>query len=233
MTVTTVARSWTIVKILLDEWSESAYRRGMPSSAAARLRSRADKFEDRRRELADAALLTLADLGYARTSLRTIADNTAFSHGLLHYYFADKNELITYCVRQYKADCVQRYDGLVSAAATVEELAEACGRGLAATLAEAPLMHRLWYDLRTQSMFEESFRADVEDIDGGLQEMIWRLVVAYAELGGRRPTCTPSAVYALFDGLFQQALLRHLAGSATALDELRVGCQELLPKLVD
>jgi AcrR family transcriptional regulator len=204
----------------------------MPSSAAERLRSRADKFEDRRRELADAALLTLADLGYARTSLRTIADNTAFSHGLLHYYFADKNELITYCVRQYKEDCVQRYDGLVAAAATPAELAEACGRGLAATLADAPLMHRLWYDLRSQSLFEDSFRADVADIDGGLQDMIWRLVTAYADLDGGRPTCTPSAAYAMFDGLFQQALLRHLAGSPTALDELREGCRALLPRLV-
>ncbi len=57
----------------------------MASSTAARLRTGVDKFEDRRRELADAALLTLADLGYARTSLRTVAELTNFSHGLLHY----------------------------------------------------------------------------------------------------------------------------------------------------
>ena len=29
---------------------------------------------------------------------------------------------------------------------------------------DAP-MHRLWYDLRNQSLFEESFRADVLEID--------------------------------------------------------------------
>lgn len=232
MTVPTVARSWTVVKILLDEWSESAYRRGMPSTAAERQRSRADKFADRRRELADAALLTLADLGYARTSLRTIADNTAYSHGLLHYYFADKTELITYCVRQYKADCVQRYAGLVAGASTPDELAAACGTGLAATLTDAPLMHRLWYDLRSQSLFEKAFREDVAEIDDSLQDMIWSLVTTYADLGGDRPTCTPSAAYAMFDGLFQQALLRHLSGVPTALDELREGCRTLLPRLV-
>jgi len=203
----------------------------MPSPAAARLRTRGDKVEDRRRELADAALQTLAELGYARTSLRTIADNSEFSHGLLHYYFADKTELITYCVQRYKTDCVQRYEGLVAVASTPAELAEACGQGLAATLVDAPHMHRLWYDLRSQSLFEESLRADVAEIDGGLQDMIWRLVRAYADLTGVEPTCAPSTAYALYDGLFQQALQRYLAGSAEAIDELRAGCRDLLPRL--
>jgi AcrR family transcriptional regulator len=203
------------------------------TSAAARRRNPVDKFEDRRRELADAALLTLADLGYARTSLRTIADNTAFSHGLLHYYFADKVELITYCVRRYKAACVQRYEGNLAEAETPEHFAIACGEGLAATLADAPLMHRLWYDLRSQSMFEEAFRADVAEIDESLEAMIWRMVTGYATLTDAKPTCTSTESYAMFDGLFQQALLRHLTGSTEALDDLRRSTRELLPRLVD
>ncbi|MEQ3551934.1 TetR/AcrR family transcriptional regulator [Pseudonocardia nematodicida] len=204
----------------------------MSPSTSTRARSGVDKVEDRRRELADAALVTLADLGYARTSLRTIAENTAFSHGLLHYYFADKTELITYCVRRFKTTCAAQYEGLVAGESTPDGLATACGDGLAATLADAPLLHRLWYDLRAQSMFEQAYREDVAEIDGSLQDMMWRVVRGYAELAGTEPTCTPSAAYAMFDGLFQQALHRHLAGSATALDDLRTGCRELLPRLV-
>src|ERR1700710_1784927 len=128
-----------------------------------------DKFEDRRRELADAALITLAHLGYARTSLRESAQHSAFSHGVLHYYFRNKVELITYCVRQYKAICVLRYDGIAATAEEPGALAEAFGEGLAATLSEDALMHRLWYDLRSQSLFEESFRDDVAEIDDSLQ----------------------------------------------------------------
>jgi AcrR family transcriptional regulator len=202
------------------------------STATERRRTRADKFSDRRRELADAALLALADLGYARTSLRTIAEHTEFSHGLLHYYFADKVELITCCVQRYKAACVQRYEAGIGGAATADELAAACADGLAAALSEAPTMHRLWYDLRTQSLFQEAFRADVAEIDDSLQTMIWRNVSAYAELAGAEPTCTPGDAYALFDGLFQQALLRHLAGTGDALDDLRRGVRELFPRLV-
>ena len=203
----------------------------MTKPAARSRRRPVDKFEDRRRELADAALMTLADLGYARTSLREIAQNSAFSHGVLHYYFTDKVELITYCVRQYKATCVLRYDGIAAEADDPAALAEAFGAGLAATLSEDALMHRLWYDLRSQSLFEESFRADVAEIDDSLQNMVWRVVTAYSGLTGTEPTCTPSFAYAAFDGLFQQALLRHLSGSPAALDDLRAGARELLPRL--
>ncbi|UOX92691.1 TetR/AcrR family transcriptional regulator [Amycolatopsis sp. FBCC-B4732] len=203
----------------------------MTSPPAVRRRTKVDKFEDRRRELADAALLALADLGYARTSLRTIAEHTKFSHGLLHYYFDDKVELITYCVRRYKEACVQRYEGGVGSADTPSDLAAACADGLAAALEEAPLMHRLWYDLRTQSMFEEAFRADVAEIDEGLQDMIWRNVAAYADLAGAEPNCSPPQAYALFDGLFQQALLGHLSGRDTALDDFRRAVRELFPRL--
>src|SRR5690349_15706535 len=124
-----------------------------------------DKFAARRDELAGAALQTLAELGYARTSLREIAQNSEFSHGVLHYYFRDKVELITHCVRQYKAGCVTRYDELLTTSSTAEELASAFGAAMAATMRDDGPMHRLWYDLRNQSMFEDWFRADAREID--------------------------------------------------------------------
>jgi hypothetical protein len=84
---------------------------------------------------------------------------------------------------------------------------------MAHTLRSDAPMHRLWYDLRNQSLFEESFRADVLEIDQRREAMIWRVVSRYAELAGIGVTLSPAAAYAIFDGLFQQALLHHLAGS--------------------
>jgi AcrR family transcriptional regulator len=195
-------------------------------------RRQVNKFEERRRLLAEGALQTLAERGYARTSLREIAQNTDFSHGTLHYYFRDKVELITYCVRQYKAQCVQRYDDIVATAQSADELARSFADGLAVTLEQDALLHRLWYDLRSQSLFEESFRADVAEIDESLERMIWRIVTRYAELAGQEPTCSSGMAYATFDGLFQQALLRHLSGSELALDGLRRGALRLLDHVV-
>lgn len=195
-------------------------------------RRQVDKFEERRRELADAALQTLSELGYARTSLREIAQNSAFSHGVLHYYFRDKVDLITYCVRQYKAECVRRYDQIVTDSDTAEQLARDFSAGLAATMAEEGTMHRLWYDLRSQALFDTSFREDVLEIDATLQDMIWRIVSRYAELAGAPLVTPPAVTYAMFDGQFQQALLRHLAGDDGARPRLDAAARQLLGMVV-
>jgi AcrR family transcriptional regulator len=189
---------------------------------------RVDKFEERRRELADAALQTLSELGYARTSLREIAQHTSFSHGVLHYYFRDKVELITYCVRRYKAVCVQRYDEVIAAARTGAELSGGFAEAMAGTLVADAAMHRLWYDLRSQSLFEPAFRDDVREIDAILEDMVTRVVGRYAELADGVPALSYPAAYAGFDGLFQQALLRHLSGVETAPARLRADVEQLL-----
>jgi AcrR family transcriptional regulator len=195
-------------------------------------RRQVDKFAERRAQLADAALVTLAELGYARTSLREIAQNSEFSHGVLHYYFRDKADLIMACVRQYNAYCVTRYDQIVATSQSADELKRDFAAGLAKTLREDTAMHRLWYDLRTQSLFEQSFQADVAEIDKSLERMIWRIVSQFAELAGSPPAVSAEVAYAIFDGLFQQGLLKHLSGDTGAASELQAHAELLMGKLV-
>ena len=119
-------------------------------------RSPADKYDERRRALAESALKTLGELGYARASLREIANNSDFSHGVVHYYFEDKHDLIVYCVREYNSVCVRRYDGVV---AELDDGRRSCSpdspTSSSLTLDQDAAMHRLWYDVRTQSLFDE------------------------------------------------------------------------------
>ncbi|WP_328402195.1 TetR/AcrR family transcriptional regulator [Nocardia sp. NBC_00403] len=196
-------------------------------------RRQVDKFTERRAQLAASALQTLAELGYARTSLREIAQNSEFSHGVLHYYFSDKVDLLTQSVQQYEAACVTRYDEVVAAATSAEELQKGFAAAMATTLRTDAPMHRLWYDLRNQSLFEEGFRADVLDIDQRREQMIWRVVEKYADLTGLPLAVTPPVAYAIFDGLFQQALLRYLAGRDDVIDELDANAQQALERSVN
>jgi AcrR family transcriptional regulator len=191
-----------------------------------------DKFAQRRAQLAESALQALSELGYARTSLREIAQKSDFSHGVLHYYFADKVELLTYAVRQFEEVCVTRYDDVVAAANSAEDLKRGFGAAMAGTLRADAVMHRLWYDLRNQSLFEESFRADVLDIDEQREAMVWRVVERYAEFAGVPAKVTPPVAYATFDGLFQRALLQHLAGRDGAAEDLEQSVARLLELLV-
>ncbi|MFD1250500.1 TetR/AcrR family transcriptional regulator [Nocardioides ginsengisoli] len=201
------------------------------TTATAR-RTPADKHDERRRTLAESALRTLGELGYARSSLREIANNSEFSHGVVHYYFHDKLELIVFCVKQYKATCVHRYDGVVADATTADELVSGFADKLVETIVDEAPMHRLWYDLRSQSMFEESLREAVLHIDQTLEDMVWRVVSTYAELADAEPAMSPSVVYGLLDGLFQQALLGYLCEREGVLEGLRAQVHDLMPMLL-
>jgi AcrR family transcriptional regulator len=190
------------------------------------------KFAMRRAELGEAALQTLAELGYARTSLREIAQNSEFSHGVLHYYFKDKLDLILCSVRQYKARCVKRYDEVTTTSTSYQELLEGFVKALGDTLRNEASLHRLWYDLRAQSLFEEAFRADVAEIDKSLEKMIWRVLSRFSELTGE-PVRTPSSVaYAMFDGLFQHCLLKHLSGDTKAVATMQSNVRLVVSQLV-
>lgn len=195
-------------------------------------RGHVDKFEARRAELADAALRTLGELGVARTSLREIARETSFSHGVLHYYFRDKVELITYCVRRYKEHCVTRYDEILERAGTADQLSDLFARALVATLHEDTAMHRLWYDMRSQAMFEDALRPTVADLDAQLESMVWRVVLRYAELDGRDPVVASVTAYSVLDGLFENSLIRHVAGDPDAASRLRRETPWLLAAIV-
>ncbi len=192
-------------------------------------RAPADKHDERRNQLAESALRTLGERGYARTSLREIANNSEFSHGVVHYYFADKLELVVYSVRYYKARCVTRYDSVVSDSTSADGLLDAFAAKLVETVQDEAPMHCLWYDVRTQSMFEESLRDAVTLIDKTLEEMIWRVITRYAELAGRPTAMTPAAAYGVLDGLFQQALLGYVAGDPEALPTMVDQVHSLMP----
>ena len=191
-----------------------------------------DKHDARRRALAESALRTLGDLGYAKSSLREIANNSDFTHGVVHYYFADKIELIVYGVQQYKATCVKRYDGVVADSMTADQLVDAFVAKLRETLVDEAPMHRLWYDLRSQSMFEESLREAVHQIDVTLEDMIWRVVARYAELADAEVRVTSHVAYAMLDGVFQQALLGHLSECEGVLDEFDAEVRQTMPLML-
>jgi AcrR family transcriptional regulator len=222
----------TSVKRVLDRCQEIALRCLLQSAMATPPRPRDHKFAERRAELGEAALQTLAALGYARTSLREIAQNSEFSHGVLHYYFTDKLDLILCSVRQYKARCVKRYDEATTTATTFDELMEGFVDALGDTLRKEASLHRLWYDLRAQSLFEEAFRADVAEIDKSLEKMIWRVMSRFAEITGEAVRVPSGVAYAMFDGLFQQALLKHLSGDKKAVAAMQSSVRLVVSQLV-
>ena len=117
-------------------------------------------------------------------------------------------------------------------ATSADGLLDAFSAKLAETIRDEGPMHSLWYDLRSQSMFEPALREAVTLIDRTLEEMIWRVISRYADLAGQDIRLSATAAYAMLDGLFQQALLGHVAGRADALDGLFQQVRGVIPLML-
>jgi TetR/AcrR family transcriptional repressor of bet genes len=192
-----------------------------------------DKFHDRRDELATAALATLLERGYANTSLRDIAAQSDFSHGVLHYYFEDKLDLIAYCAGFYEERLGLRHLRLRSGEPTTpEQLLDLLVKEMRVSLAEEFEQHRLWYDLRAQSMFEVRLHEPVRRVESARQALLMDIATRYAALGGFRLVVDGDTAYALMDGLLQTCLRRYVAGEKGILTSLPSMVEALMAMLV-
>lgn len=200
----------------------------MTTAGERAVRGSVDKFAQRRRMLALSASATIAERGFAHTGLRDIAKHSELSHGSLHYYFTDKDDLIAEAVWLFKSECARRYDGIVATSQSGEELAVRVSEEMTRTLRDEASMHRLWYDLRNQALFETGFGDTIVRIDGVLEEMVWAILTRHAELVGRTIAFTAPFAYALVDGMFQHALIRFIRGDVDAIDRLGRECEGLI-----
>ncbi|GAA1935581.1 TetR/AcrR family transcriptional regulator [Microbacterium aoyamense] len=200
----------------------------MGTATQRRTRASVDKFAARRQALAESALVVIAEQGFANTGLRDISARTDVSTGILHYYFESKDDLIAQAIWQYKSECARRYDPILETATSADEMIARFGVEISATLRDEAELHRLWYDLRNQAMFEGGFRETILAIDELLTDMVWAVVERHAELRGTAPTIDRATAYALFDGLFLNCLIAYLRGDVDAIDAIRVRAGNLL-----
>ena len=195
---------------------------------AERSRARDERRDAKREELARGALETLAQLGYARTSLRDIAEQTNNSVGLIHYYFEDKVDLIEHCVRLFKRDFIAQVDQIIGASTTSEEAVDQFVEGIVATVRDDARFHRLWDDILAQAMFEPRFQGPVREIQDSLIAMIGR----FFRKAGLNTDLTAEG-YVAIHGAFHIHLFQHLSGDPDALEDLRRCIRTLLQRFRD
>lgn len=186
-------------------------------------RKRSKQRVDTKNELASHAIKALSELGYARTGLRDIASVSGRSVGALSYYFDGKIDLISYCVRLYKEEFVRQIDVAMAGHNSNSEVIEAVTSAFAWAIEHDASKHRLWYDIRSQALFEETFRPVVREIEGNLIAMVVRFLT---RLG--RPSDNGQTTYFLLDGLFRVHLQAALDGDSGAPENLKAAMRAVL-----
>lgn len=171
----------------------------MPTKLRARADRKTAKRDAKKRQIAESAILALKELGYANTSLRDIAAHSDLSLGMLHYYFEDRTELIIYCVEIYKQEFVHKFIEALETARGRDQVIEAFSEALVSSIVDDDMTHRLWYDIRTQAMFDETFRPVVAEIE----EQLIGIVRSAFEKAGHTTPQQIEIYYALLDGAFR------------------------------
>jgi len=197
-----------------------------------KLRARADrksaKRNEKKRKIAESAIGALKDLGYANTSLRDIAANSEMSLGMLHYYFDDRSELIIYCVQIYKEEFVgQMLDALANASGRAEVI-EAFSEALVVSIVDDKMTHKLWYDIRTQAMFDDTFRPVVAEIEASLIDIV-RTTLRKA---GHESPADVELQYALLDGVFRFLMQGQIGDTPMTRDDLKTILKSLIERFV-
>lgn len=198
-----------------------------PVKLEERARRNARKRTEKKAMIAESALHTLQELGYANTSLRDIAAQADLSLGMLHYYFEDKAELITFCVAAYKKEFTALLTRALDGVEGRDEVIARFSDALAGSIFTDGPTHRLWYDIRTQALFDPAFRSAVSDIEQTLVDVVERAWV----LAGRSPDAYSPLHYAIVDGVFRYLMQRQTLGDELSQPALARAIREVLDKL--
>ncbi|WP_019142977.1 TetR/AcrR family transcriptional regulator [Noviherbaspirillum massiliense] len=191
-----------------------------------------DAQSDKKRELALHMLSALADLGFAQLNLREVAARSGASLGSIHYYFKDKNDLLIYGLQLYKDGFIGSLDTLIDSAATLDGLAAMGTDAIANVIEDDGHLHRLWFDVRTQALFDPAFRPIVKEIEGRLIGVAERFLARVRALGAKKSPSDALSLYLTIDALVRYFLQQHLAGDTQAIGELRRQLIEIFHRLV-
>jgi AcrR family transcriptional regulator len=196
----------------------------MPAKLRARTARKTAKRDEKKRQIAESAIEALKELGYANTSLRDIADKSDLSLGMLHYYFEDRTDLIIYCVSIYKDVFVRNMIEAIERAEGRDQVIEAFAEALVHSIVDDEMTHRLWYDIRTQAMFDETFGPVVAEIEA---KLIGIVESAFVKAGHQTPEHI-ELHYALLDGVFRFLMQGQIGKTRKSRAELTGLFQTLL-----
>lgn len=193
--------------------------------------SPSSKAEAKRAFLIDQATRCLAQNGYAHVSLRDIAKASDVSLGILHYYFASKEDLLLAVISGYKDSFIQELESALLSD-PLDGWLDRLLKVLDGSLTEQKAIHRLWYDLQVQAMYVPAFREQVNQIRTRMHDLITRMLEQLVHQKTLRLRISldeaVSLIYAQVDGLFFQAMLEETSSAADVMARFERTLNQLL-----
>jgi AcrR family transcriptional regulator len=179
-------------------------------------RTQAERREDTRDQILEAAADVFARRGFHGTSLDAVAEEAGFSRGAVYYNFADKEELFLELLDRRCAERAQDLRALF--ADTDEDDVEATSRQVRVAAANAleamtgdPEWRALYLEFLAHAARDAGFRRRLSkrtgEMRGALEEVVVERTRAVADSLDMEPEQLAVVIDALGDGLWAQHML--------------------------
>lgn len=190
--------------------------------------------DGRREQMLVAAAELIAERGFAQTRIADVAERIGASPGLVVYYFATKDRLLTEALRHSESAFYAAADELLHTQTTLTERLE--------TLVELTFESKsvadfagswgLWFDLWTQAFRHPQVAVDRRELDDQWRNLIIRVVRAGIDSGEIQEVDAEQFAVtwaALLDGLSVQVALEdpHVSAARAKNLALRIAALEL------
>lgn len=158
---------------------------------------------DRRTRIVDAAYHVLAEQGYAAASIKTIARAAGVAPGLVHYYFASKDDLLIEVLRSVARGRRMALDSFM--AARQPDRASALLQDVLRNIRRQPNGYRLRFELFALGLRDPALRPGTRDLLESGRTAIGGFLAELGDPDLARPLA--SVMLAAVDGLALQHLL--------------------------
>ena len=180
----------------------------------------------------DAAREVMVERGIDATRVTDVAERVGVSHGLVHYYFPTKDDLVAATMRQAAGVGVERLRTRVAARSTATEKLDTLLQLAIPSGRSASDAWVLWVDAWSAGLRDQTVRHVHEELDEAWADTLVGIIdegVATGEFTCAAPRQTAMVLTSLIDGLALRLVLRRRGVTraeilrllrATAADEL-------------
>jgi AcrR family transcriptional regulator len=165
-----------------------------------------EKSSETRRRLLDAAVLCLAEIGYAKSTTARIADYAGVSRGCQTYHFGTRAELLTGAVEHvlqlFLADFREKVSRIPSEADRWKVTIDLLWKLLCAPV------YRAWQELVMAARADEDLRFSVRAVNDRMEEHVlaeFRQLFPIPNGGGRASELIPFIFFYVLEGMASEA----------------------------
>ncbi|TCP49333.1 TetR family transcriptional regulator [Tamaricihabitans halophyticus] len=187
---------------------------------------------ERREQILSSACRVIADKGFRALRIADVAERTRVSPGIIHYYFANKRELVKAAFEHNFADSLRRRAAILDSDQDALTKLRALVEDYLPDGAETVRAWHVWATLWVEGLHDPELQELNERAYGEWRRLVTSIVragQADGQIADTDPVEVANVLVGLLDGLAMQVLL----GSRNmALDQMRDTCHAFLDRIV-